>query len=865
VQTFWNRLKATLSKSGLERELDDELRFHLEMIAEENVQRGMPLDEARRAARRSFGGVEQVKESYRDRRGFPALDSLIQDIRFGLRMLRRNPGFTIVAVVTLAFGIGANTGVFSVVNAVILRPLHFPAPDRLMVVLSTVLGTREAFQSAQGVFVDWRERSTSFEVLAGERSTEMIWSGIGQPRSVSVAATSFNFFSLVGVQPILGRTFTKDEDQPGRGDVALVDAGFWRRELGGEADLLGRKIILDDKLYSIIGVLPPGVRFGYFATDIWIPMAADRRFRAGGDVVAVGRLRPGVTRETAQAEMDAIMRAIGHEHVQDSKTGVLVEPLHDWVVGDVRRTFLLLMGAVAFVLLICCANIANLLMAHSTSRQQEMAIRAILGAGRWRLARQSLVESILLASIAGSVGFWLAVAVVRAVPRIRSFYIPRVEEITIDYGVLVIAAVITLGSGILFGLAPAFQTGFGDLGVALRRGNTSVRGHASGARLRNALVVAQLAIALVLLSGAGLMTNSLLRLLNIDLGFERSHVLTIGTRLPYRRYDQKRTVEFQRRLIVEVGRLPGVQGVSASDYLPLQAVLFPMRVRTELGGTDWKCEALARHVAPNYLHVMGIPVFAGRDLKPADDIRKPIPVLINKKAAHLLFDANSPIEKHLITNYAERKVLEVIGVVGDARQIGLKEEPGPQLYLPLVYGPFQYVVARVAPNAGDLASAIRSVVRTLDPEVPAPEISTMDAVFSHEVAKPRFYMMLLGAFAATGLILAAVGTYGVMSYTVARRRHEFGVRMALGAAPGDILRLVLGAGTLLTCTGLILGLAGALAATRLLSTSLYGVRPGDPLTLGCVLVLLAGIALLACYIAARRATTADPNMALKCD
>src|SRR2546427_638370 len=324
MRNLWTRLKATLWKRPLDRQLDAELQFHLDMQTEENLQKGMSPNHARAEARRTFGGVEQIKESYRDQRGFRSLDSVIMDIRFGLRMLLRSPGFTAVAVLTMALGIGANTAVFSVVNAVIMRPLRFPDPQRLMVILSTALGTKESFQSAQGVFVDWRERSTSFETLAGARLTVMIWSAMGQPRSVSIAATSLDFFSLIGVQPVLGRTFTKDEDQPGRGEVALLDAGFWRREMGGDANVLGRKIILDDKLYSIIGVVPPGVRFGNFgATDIWIPMAADRRFRSGGDVLAVGRLRPGVTRGAAQAEMDTIMRGIGREHVQDSKTGVL--------------------------------------------------------------------------------------------------------------------------------------------------------------------------------------------------------------------------------------------------------------------------------------------------------------------------------------------------------------------------------------------------------------------------------------------------------------------------------------------------------------------------------------------------------------
>ncbi len=788
---------------------------------------------------------------------------MLQDLRFAVRILVKNPAFTLVVVLTLALSIGANTAVFSIVNAVVLRPLPFPNSDRLMAILSTAAGVKEPFQSAPGVFVDWRERTMSFDRVAGARPTRMIMSSTHQSRFVSIAAISFDFFPLIGVQPVLGRTFTKDEDQPGRGTVVLLDGGFWRREFGGNANVMGQTIILNDKPYNIIGVLPPGIRFAHFgATDVWIPLAANRSFRTGGDVVVVAQLRQGVTRGIAQTEMEVVMRGIQREHIEDSKTGVVVKPLHDWIVGDVRRTFLTLLGAVVFVLLICCANIANLLMARSTARQKEMAIRASLGAGRFRLVRQTLVESVLLAFMGGALGFGLALVLVRAVPRIRAFYIPRVEEIAVDQTVLFVAAIVSLASGILLGLAPAFQIGLRNLGVALR---TQSSGRPGGQRLRNSLVVIQLALALVLLCGAGLMTNSLLRLLNIELGFERHNVITISTSLPSWKYDRNRGTEFRRRLLAEVSRMPGVDVVSASDNVPLQAVLFPYEVRAENGGVTGKCEALARHVAPNYLRVMGIPLLAGRDLETADDTRKPVPVLINKKAAGVLFGADDPIGKHLLTLYGDREVLEVVGVVGDARQIGLTKEPGPQLYVPLAYGSAGYVVARTVANAGDLAGAIRAAVRAIDPEVPAPEVSTLDTIFAFEMAKSRFYLMLLGMFAAAGVILAAVGIYGVMSYSIAQRTHEFGVRIALGAERENILRLILRDGMRLTCVGAALGLAGSIALTRLLSTMLYGVRPNDPFTFGCVLVLLVGISLLPCYIAARRAAAVDPNIALRCE
>ncbi len=866
MRALWARLKATFWRRRLDRELDAELQFHLEMQIEENLQKGMTQSAARWEAHRSFGGMDQIKEAYKDRRGIPAVDSVIQDIRFGLRMLRRSPAFTAVAVLSLALGIGANTAVFSVVNAVIMRPLRFPDPERLMVILSASKGGRETFLSAQGVYVDWRERATAFETIAGARATGMTLSGVVQALQVSVGVTSYDFFQLIGAQPLLGRSFGKEEDQPGRASVALIDEGFWQRQFGGDPKVLGRTVVLDEKPFTIIGVMPGRLRFAHFGlTDVWIPLAANRSFRSGGDVVALGRLRPGVTQGAAQTEMDAVMQQIRREQQQDSQTYVVVKPLHEWVVGDVHRTFLVLLGAVALVLLLCCANIANLLLARNSARQKEMAIRVALGAGRARLVRQTLIESIILSMFGGAAGAGLATLAVRAVPWIRSFYIPRLEEVTVDYTILFAAAAVAMASGILFGLGPAIQLARGHVAAALHQGDAISTGRIGGLRLRNVLVVAQLAIAVVLLSGAGLMTNTLFRLLNIDLGFQRDYILTIRTSLPYKRYDTTRSAEFVRRLAEEVSRMPGVTQVSATDYLPLQAVFFPYALRVEQRGEKRTCEALARDVDRNYLGVMGIPRLAGRDFEPADDKRTPIPILINRATANALFGREDPIGREIRTNYPKRPKLEVAGVVGDVRQIGLTKEPGPQIYLPLTYGGPRYVVARTSMNSGDLSGAIRDAVRTLDREVPAPEIATMDDWFERQVAEPRFYLILFAAFAGVGIILAAVGIYGVTSYMVARRTREFGIRMAFGAEPRRILRLVLAVGSRLTIIGIVIGFIGAYAATRLISALLYGVEPGDPLTFGGVLVLLAGVALGACYLAARKATRTDPNVALRCE
>lgn len=852
-------------KDAVERALDDELRVSVEILAEEKVREGLSPSDALRRALIELGGVDQVKEEVRSVRAGRWIEDFGKDVRFGLRLLSRNPGFTVVAVITLALGIGANTAVFSVVNAVVIRPLPYPDSDRLMAISSTSQNNKSGFASAPGVFLDWRDRSTSFDVVAGARNTTMTWSGVGQAQRLPIAMTSFDYFSLLGVQPVLGRLFSRDEDQLGHGAVALLGGGFWQREFGGDKNVLGKSIILDGAPFQIIGVLPTDIRsFAHFGRkDVWLPLAANRAFRTGGDVVVVGRLRRGVTQQAAQAEMETVMRGIGREHREDSRTGVLVEPLHDWVVGDTRQVFLTILGAVAFLLLICCANIANLLMTRSTVRQREMAIRASLGASRLRLVRQTLVESVLLSSIGGVLGLGLAAALIPAIPSIHAFRIPRVEEIAIDDSVLIIAAILSLATGILFGLAPALQVRHRDLTAVLRAQAPS---RAGGRQLRNALVVVQLALALVLLSGAGLMTSSLLRLLHIDLGYERSNVVTIDTMFNTRKFDHGRIMEFERQLAAKVSRMPGVEAVSVSDYLPLMAVLFPMNLRVAGADTTPTCRALARHIDPNYLRVMGIPLLRGRDLGLADDTRKPVPVLISKNAVRALFGTSDPIGKHLLSQYLDLNPLEVVGVVGDVHQIGLTKDPGPQVYIPLAQGRSTgYVVARTAPHAGDLSAAVRAAVRAIDPEGPAPQIGTVDEWFDREMAKPRFYLALLGAFAGLGVILAAVGIYGVIAYGVALRTREFGIRMALGAERKHILKLVLGGGLRLTCIGAALGLAGSLALTRLLTTMLYEVRPNDPLTFGCVLALLTGIALVACYIAARRAVGVNPNVALRCE
>jgi len=810
-----------------------------------------------------------------------------QDLRFGLRMLRRSPGFTAAAVLTLALGIGATTAVFSVANAVILRPLQFPESGRVMTILSASGEAGKAYPPMEHLYVEWRDRQRCFDLFAGAFTSRLILRGLGDAREIPIAQVSAGFFPMIGVLPALGRLFTRDEDQDGRDSVALLDHGFWQREFGGSPKVLGQTIVLGERPVTIIGVLPPETHFpGFGARDIWVPLAAKASLGGGGrgDVLAIGRLRPGVTREGAQAAMDAVTRQIGIERTRYRASAAVVTPLQPWLVGEVRRTFLMLAGAAAFLLLIACANIANLVLARGTGRRREMAIRASVGAGRARLAAQLLTESVLLAAIGGVIGMGLAVAAVRAAPAIRAIEIPRAEEIAVDREFLLIGLGISLASGILFGLAPAVQAWRRDLIASLHRGEAPA-GRLGGQHVRDALVAAQLALVMVLLTGAGLMTNTLLRLLNVDLGFARSNVFTVAPSTPramlpaylpkadaaartaYFEQWRGHRAQFVRQVAEQVRHIPGVRAVSVANDAPLAAVYGGYPLTYASNGVLRKSDALGRDVDPDYFQTAGIPLLAGRDFEPGDASRKPVPVVLNKPAAHALFGDVDPLGK--VVECADRRVgrMQVVGIVGDVRMLGVSKEPGPQAFAPLMggWGVASVVIARATAKPSALAPAIRAAVRSLDAESPPPEITALDDVFAAQVAKPRFYMTLLNSFAALGLILSAVGVYGVMAYAVARRTHEFGIRFALGAQPGDIVRLVLGSGARVVGAGAIAGLAGALAATRLLSSLLFEVKPRDTLTFVITGALLVGIAMAACWAAARQATTIDLSVALRRD
>ena len=791
--------------------------------------------------------------------------SIFQDLRFGLRLLHRSPGFTAAAVVTLALGVGATTAVFSVANAVIFRPLPFPEPGRVMTILAKY--DTGAFKPFDSLYAEWRDRQQCFDLFAAALTSTRTLRNTDGSEEIPVAQVSADFFPLIGLQPYIGRAFTRDEDRDGRDAVALLDHSFWHRHFAAGPGVLGQAISLNGRQFTVIGVLPPDFHFpGFGPRDVWVPLAAHPDPGGGGTggTLVIGRLRKGITREAAQSDMDRVSGQIRIERTRFRAQAAMVVPLREWLAGEVRGAFFMLAGAAAFLLLIACANLANLLLARGAGRAREIAIRASVGAGRARLAAQMLTESLLLAAIGGLSGMTLAFAAVRAAPAIRAIEIPRAEEIAVDRQFLLIGLAVSLASGVLFGLAPALQAWRRDLIGGLHSGDAPT-GRLTGKRFRDALVAAQLALVMVLLSGAGLMTNTLIRLLRVDLGFVRSNLFTVNPSYSPKMRDRAAGAQYLRAVAERVRPMPGVESAGVTSAAPLTVSAGGYVLRYVRDGVSHQVDALGRDIDPGYLRTAGIPLLAGRDFEPADAAQKPVPLILNQYAVRVLFGADDPLGK--VVECTDKRVgaMQVVGIAGDAHVLGAARQPGPQAFAPLTggWGYASVVVVRAGVKPAALAPAIRAAVRELDPWSPPPRITALDDVFAEQVAEPRFYMILLTSFAVLGLVLAAIGVYGVMAYAVARRTHEFGVRLALGAQPAGIVRMVVASGARVVAAGTIAGLAGALAATRLLSSLLFEVTPRDPLTFAATVALLAGTALTACWLAARRATAVDLSVALR--
>ena len=808
------------------------------------------------------------------------MTTLIQDLRYGLRMLAKNPGFTAVALLTLALGIGANTAIFSVVNGVLLRPLPYPEPGRLMLVYER---SREFghLSVAYPNFLDWRRENHSFTDIAAFRGDDFNFTGSGQPEHLGGEFVSASLLPVLGVNPMLGRNFLPQEDRQGAGGVVILTYGLWKSRFGADPNILGKTMTLNGRNYKVIGVLPSEFRFRGQA-ELYVPLAQgpsvelnDRETHPGLNVV--GRLKPDVTMAAAQAEMTSIGRALAQQYPKtNAGHGVTVVEMKDDMVGHIRPTLLLLLGAVGCVLLIACANVANLLLARSTARSREFAIRAALGADRKRVVRQLLTESVLLALNASVFGLLLADWGIRLVLAAVPNSLPRSQEIGLDPHVLLFTLAVTVLTGVLFGLAPAFHSSNVNPQEFLKEG---ARGSGGGRhRAEGVFVALEVGLAVVLLAGAGLMIQSIWRLWRVDPGFNTRHLLTTQVALSPTVMASPAAIRLAyQQLLDRVASIPGVQSASIASLIPLSdsdseiAFWLGRGLQPPQEQMSW---AMFYIGTPDYLRVMGIPLREGRFFTAQDTLASTPVVVIDDVMAKHLFPGQDALGKQI--NLMLLGPVQIVGVVGHVKHWGLDSDDTAkirdEIYFPAWQVPDKFmpeVVAgltlalRTAPDPLSVVSAVRAQVAGPTEDQPISGVQTMEQIISHSLAERRFTMLLLIIFASTALVLAAVGIYGVMSYAVSRRTHELGVRLALGASRREILRLVVGEGMTLAAIGTAVGLTAALGLTRLMASLLYGVRPADPATLVAVSLLLAGIALLACYIPAWRATKVDPLVALR--
>jgi putative ABC transport system permease protein len=803
------------------------------------------------------------------------MQTLLQDLRYGLRMLLKKPGFTLIAVITLALGIGGNSAIFSLLNAVLLRPLPYPGSERIMQIGPEWPGTFTGVSEVKFIF--WREHNQSFEAIA---ATQGIGSGVNlaggdEPEYVPGLRVSVDFFRALGAGPAFGRSFTKEEDSPAGERVVILSDGLWRRRFGSDKGLIGRSVLLNGKNYTVVGVMPPGFQYTS-PVDVFVPMRTNPTSRdAGHNYTVIGRLKPGVTQAQALADMQLVFakfKAAYPKMLWPGETGIRVRPLLESQTAGVRSLLLILLGAVGFVLLIACANVANLQLARAAARQKEMAIRLALGAGWGRIVRQLLTEGVLLALVGGAAGLLLAVwGVGVLVALIPEGMIPRAAESGLDGRVLAFTLTTAVVSGLLFALAPSIQAARVDVNHSLKEGGDKGAAGAGRGRLRSVLVVAEIALSLVLLAGAALLIRTFANLRQVDPGFDPRNVLTFQIAPNGPKYETTaENAEFFRRALERIKSLPGVEAVAVTSNLPLGQYL-NLSVEVE-GRPDTLASVECRMITPEYFRVMRMKLRQGREFTESDNASAEGVVIVNEAYARRFLANADPLGWHL--GVAGVKPLRIIGVVNDVKQFGLNSLAPSTVYVPIDQIPDKLLLLarrfvtmkfaiRTAGNPLSLSAAVKSDMLRLDPTLPVTSLRSMEQIVAHALAPDRLNMTLLGVFAAVGLILAAVGIYGVMLYTVAQRTHEIGIRMALGARPSDVLKLVVGEGSKLALMGVALGLAGALALTRFLSSLLYGVRPMDPVTFVAVSVLLTGVALLASYIPARRATKVDPMIALR--
>jgi putative ABC transport system permease protein len=875
-------------KDRVNQELDEELRSYVELVANDKVRCGADRKEVLKEARQDLAHLELIKESVRDVRTGAFIDILLQDLRYGIRTLARNPSFSVIAVLTLALAIGANTTMFTVVNGVLLKPLPFPQPDRLLILWERQLSDNTLGTVAPANFYDWREQTHSFAKMAAlDPYPDFILNGYGDPQRLAGAAVSADFFSLLGISMALGRDFLSKEDRPGQNQVVVLSYRTWQRHFGGRSDIIGKQLNLNNSGYVVVGVLPRDFSFVTKAVDfqarnrfdVWTPLALpsppEPWQRQTHPLGVFARLKPRIDVRRAQADLDRVAGNLEHLYPgADKGRGITAVPWKEYVVGNVRPALFALLTAVGLVLLIACANVGNLLLTRATARQQEMSLRTALGASGNRLARQLCTESMVLVMLGGFLGLIIAITAVPAIVRHLPADLPRASEIAVDGPVLAFTSILSLLTGIAFGFVPLLQTRRANTSASLKRSGRGVV--ISHSYLRSALVVGQVAIALILLVGAGLMIKSFWTLLQVSPGFETKRILTARLSLPpqylngykFGTGQHRRISAFQQELLERVRNISGVQSAAFTAYLPLSGT-----------NNSWDFEIEGRPpnppgvhdvmnyrpVSADYFTTMGIPIQRGRAFQASENEDAPLVVIVNEWMARAFWPGQNPVGQRL--RFSEDKWRTIVGIAADVHHEALATKPEPELYLPYAQTPNTEarptIVVRTSAEPTALVKALRKVISEVDSTVPVDPVETMKQIVSTSVSQSRFRTAVLFVFALLALLVAAIGLYGVMSCLVGQRMPEFGVRMAVGASSGDILRLVLANAAKLVAIGTSIGLLSAALLARLISSLLYGVEPFDATTLAAVSLFLAIVALVASYIPAHRAAKADPNQCLR--
>jgi putative ABC transport system permease protein len=889
------KLVALRIEPAQEGEIIEELAQHLDDVYQRHIAKGLPEHEAKQLALRELAGADslpnELKRIHKPYYEPPVpgglrisqngrsnlLTDFVQDLRYAVRMQLKNPGFTLVAVIALALGIGANTAIFSVVNSVLLRPLPYKDPERLVMVWedASKFGYPRDTPAAAN-YVDWRDQNTVFEGMAAIADESFNLTGTGEPERLEGRLVSANLLAVLGVDPLIGRTFTAAEDQPGANRVALLSYALWQRRFGGDKSIVGQAITLNGEPYTVVGVMPARFQFPSSDDQIWAPIAfttedAGNRNRHYLQVLA--RLKGGTSLDQAQAEMHTIAARLQQQYPEsNTDLGAAVTSLHEHFVGDIKPALLILLGAVGLVLLIACANVANLLLARAAVRQKEIAVRVALGARRWRLIRQFLTESVLLSTIGGVIGLAIAYGGLLLLQTFIPENISQARQISVDLKVLGFTFLVSMITGLIFGLAPAIQAVRFNQTETLKEGGRDSATGSSGKRIRGLLVMAEVAVSLVLLIGAGLLINSFLRLRNVDPGFRADDLLTMRVVLPQPKYAEfERRSAFYTELVQRVQSLAGVKSAAVTTNLPLYRQGNSIGVSIEGQPPPPPGQeniVVTRIISPGYFDTMSIPLLSGRQFTDQDIRTSPRVAVVSETMARRYWPGQDALGKRIGVSQIRRPEdwIQVIGVVKDVHQFELTAEPRPQMYLTYRQSGFfesRDLVVKTEVDPASLAATVRKTVWEIDKDQPVSNIRTMEEILLESIARQRFSMLLLAIFAGVALILAAVGIYGVMSYSVAQRTHEIGIRMALGAQTGAVLKLAVGYGLKLVFAGIAIGLIAAFALTRVMSTLLFGVTATDPATFTLISLVLIGVAAIASYIPARRATKVDPIIALR--